>query len=341
LKWLFEFNVLKTIPMNGPIALPELSAQCNVPLQQLMVVSSIVIACGLLRRGNESNTVSHSFFSYHITTNPNWNKSVNMVMDLYMPIAAKLPELTTKYGGTDKLTETAFGLAYKTDMPFFEYISADPVRIRDFSVAMQNIATSDIQKAEHLLKMYDWSSIGAATVVDVGGSSGHASILLLKHFPELRVVVQDLPDVVEKVKEEQRITNLPTEVRSRLEFMAQDYFEEQRVQADVYLIRQCLHNHADKTAAKLLAQIVPAMKKGARILIVERLLPGEGVELTVEEEIHVTALSMLMMEMFNARERGVADWREVLRVADSRLKIRSVNKPVGSIFGGVEVVLEE
>lgn len=48
-----------------------------------------------------------------------------------------------------------------------------------------------------------------------------------------------------------------------------------------------------------------------------------------------------MMELFNARERGIADWRKVIEMADPRLKIRSVNKPIGCILGGVEVVLED
>src|SRR5690606_7151828 len=110
--------------------------------------------------------------------NPGWSKSVDMILQYYMPMSAKLTDHTKKFGPTDKLTETAFGLAFDTEKTFFEYITADETRIRDFSASMQNLATSDYQKAEHLLKMYDWSSLGEATVVDVGGSAGHISTML-------------------------------------------------------------------------------------------------------------------------------------------------------------------
>jgi hypothetical protein len=50
--------------------------------------------------------------------------------------------------------------------------------------------------------VYPWASLPNDTVVcDVGGSNGHASINLLKSFPQLKIVVQDLPGVVEQGQE--------------------------------------------------------------------------------------------------------------------------------------------
>jgi 6-hydroxytryprostatin B O-methyltransferase len=45
-----------------------------------------------------------------------------------------------------------------------------------------------------LVNGVDWASFGEATVVDVGGVSGHISFALAEAFPSLRFVVQDLPD---------------------------------------------------------------------------------------------------------------------------------------------------
>jgi ubiquinone/menaquinone biosynthesis C-methylase UbiE len=50
--------------------------------------------------------------------------------------------------------------------------------------------------------VYPWASLPENTVVcDVGGGNGHATIELLKVFPHLKVIVQDLPKVAEQGKE--------------------------------------------------------------------------------------------------------------------------------------------
>jgi hypothetical protein len=47
------------------------------------------------------------------------------------------------------------------------------------------------------LLVYPWASLPRDTVFcDVGGNNGHVSISLLKAFPQLKIVVQDLPAVV-------------------------------------------------------------------------------------------------------------------------------------------------
>lgn len=47
------------------------------------------------------------------------------------------------------------------------------------------------------LLVYPWASLPQDTVFcDVGGNNGHVSISLLKAFPQLKIVVQDLPAVV-------------------------------------------------------------------------------------------------------------------------------------------------
>ena len=47
-----------------------------------------------------------------------------------------------------------------------------------------------------VVKAYDWSSLGEAVVVDVGGSSGAIALEIVKAFPSIRAVVQDLPEVI-------------------------------------------------------------------------------------------------------------------------------------------------
>lgn len=50
--------------------------------------------------------------------------------------------------------------------------------------------------------MYDWENVPADTVIcDVGGGNGHATLGLMKQFPKLKVVLQDLPAVIKQGKD--------------------------------------------------------------------------------------------------------------------------------------------
>ena len=48
---------------------------------------------------------------------------------------------------------------------------------------------------------YEWSKLPAQSViVDVGGGIGSESLQLVREFPYFRIVVQDLPAVIEEAK---------------------------------------------------------------------------------------------------------------------------------------------
>lgn len=121
----------------------------------------------------------------------------------------------------------------------------------------------------HILNGYDSGSLGKSKVVDVGGSHGSLSIAIANRFPLLRCVVQDRPSVVDLGQH-----NLPSHLRHRIDFMAHDFFKEQPIKdADVYCLRWILHDWSDKYAARILDALIPALKPGAKVLVLEEVLP--------------------------------------------------------------------
>ncbi|RAH84229.1 hypothetical protein BO86DRAFT_397094 [Aspergillus japonicus CBS 114.51] len=58
-----------------------------------------------------------------------------------------------------------------------------------------------------------------------------------QRYPELRLIVQELPSVVDGAAE-----SLPNDVRDRVEFQAHDFFTPQPIQANAYLFRNISHN---------------------------------------------------------------------------------------------------
>ena len=105
-------------------------------------------------------------------------------------------------------------------------------------------------------------------MVDCRGSHGDASIAIARKHPSLHFIVQDLLHTIETHPP------VPAALAERVTYMVHDLFEEQPVKgADVYFFRWIFHNWSDKYCIRILQNLVPALKAGARILINEWCLP--------------------------------------------------------------------
>jgi hypothetical protein len=133
---------------------------------------------------------------------------------------------------------------------------------------MSFFTTGDGYSLNHLIHGYPWAAIAPGTVVDLGGSHGDAAFALARKYPDLRLIVQELPQVVANSKEEEGLN---------VEFMAHDFFQQQPINAaDVYLFRWVLHNWSDKYCVIALKALIPALKRGARVLVMDFVMPGPG-----------------------------------------------------------------
>lgn len=133
----------------------------------------------------------------------------------------------------------------------------------------------------YLVHNFPWASLGAGTVVDLGGSNGSVSVAIAEAHPDLNFIVQDKPEVIKSVK----ANEASGQVVTRISFMAHDFFTPQPIAADVYLFRYIFHNWPDAYATKILRQLIPVLKPGARVLINDHLLPEPNTaSLTTERE---------------------------------------------------------
>lgn len=152
----------------------------------------------------------------------------------------------------------------------FDWLSKNPAQAKRFNSAISTLVPSG-RASSFLTQSFDWASLGKGTVVDVGGAQGAISILLAEVFPDLRFVVQDLPEVLLGAQEK-----VPAHIAPRIEFVAHDFFTDQPAVADVYFLRAVLHNWPDEYCVKILQRLVPALRHGARIVINDSLVPEPG-----------------------------------------------------------------
>ena len=144
-------------------------------------------------------------------------------------------------------------------------MSMDETRQKRFATFMSAITRSVPDMTKSLVEQFDWRAFGKATMVDIGGGIGLVSVALAQAFPDLKITVQDFQGTIDE-----GIRHLPDDLRDRVRFMAHDATQSQPMKgADIYFERNVLHDYPDAMCVKIIRNLVPALKKGASVIINE------------------------------------------------------------------------
>jgi hypothetical protein len=149
-------------------------------------------------------------------------------------------------GGADPF-EAAHGV------PFFDWMARHPDRGATFDGAM---AAGGRMHALGLAKSLSWKTPGS--VCDVGGGTGALLAALLDLVPGLEGTVLDVPSVIGRAVQHERLTAL-----------AGDAFASVPTGFDTYLLVNVVHDWSDDDAARILATVAEAAAASARIVVVE------------------------------------------------------------------------
>jgi hypothetical protein len=100
----------------------------------------------------------------------------------------------------------------------------------------------------------------------------------------------------------------------RVEFVAGDILDEIPVEADLYLLNGVLRQWHDEAVRAILRNCRNAMKDGARLVIVERLMPERAADdpVTIMLDLH-------MMAITGGRARSLAEFEALLGEAGLKL----------------------
>jgi hypothetical protein len=155
---------------------------------------------------------------------------------------------------------------------------------------------------------------------------------LANAFSNLSIVVQDLQSVIE--------SRDMTAEKSSVTFVAHDFFTPQPfTKANILLLRTVIHDWGDKDAEKIIGQLIPAMENGARLVIMDTVLPDVPGSISPYREAMLRRRDITMMQFFNSREREYGEWIELLLRVNNRLRIVAKVEPHGSVMAIMEVVL--
>ena len=139
------------------------------------------------------------------------------------------------------------------------HLGKDPDYTRDFILGMHDYA---LLRGSEIVEYLDFG--GGLRLLDLGGGPGTYAIHFAQRWPDLRVTVFDLPDVVRIAAENARAGGVEEQVSTE----AGNYHEEEvGTGYDVAFISDVLHQEDPDTCRMILQKAYRALKPGGRLVV--------------------------------------------------------------------------
>jgi hypothetical protein len=185
-------------------------------------------------------------------------------------------------------------------MSTWEFLETQP----EFAAVFNNAMTSVSEFAvDPVIAAYDFSSF--STVVDVGGGHGRLISAIVAATPGIRGVLYDLPQVVEGAPA--LLTKFA--VSARVDVVGGSFFDAVPEGGDAYVLKNIIHDWADAESLTILKNVRAAAKPGARLLLVEFVIPDH------DREFIGKWADMEMLVQLAARERTADEYRKLYEQA--------------------------
>jgi hypothetical protein len=203
---------------------------------------------------------------------------------------------------TVRTGETAF--AHVNGAEVFPFYAAHPESAEPFNEAMSEMSAV---VGQAVVEAYDFSPY--KVIADIGGGHGQLLTSILRATPGAAGVLFDQPEVVEGAHPRLREAGLA----GRCRVAGGDFFESVPAGADAYVLKYIIHDWDEERALRILRNVHAAAPAGARLLLVESVVP-EGGEPSLSKltDVH-------MMVMTGGRERTEAEYAELFERAGFRL----------------------
>jgi len=198
----------------------------------------------------------------------------------------------------------------------FDYYRKTPSEADAFTEAMEGLTAVVAREAARTL-----DTVGVERVVDVGGASGALLVPILEANPALKATLFDLPNIIDG----EALTNIPDQIRSRLEKVGGDFFESVPP-ADLYLLKWILHDWNDEQCVTILRNCRKAISPGGRVAIFELIMWAP------EEGDLAPLMDLNMLVMMAGRERTLIEYSDLLAEAGfGEVAITSTETPMSVI----------
>lgn len=230
----------------------------------------------------------------------------------------------TNAAGTHLLPALQQGItpfAAQFGAPVFEYFQSHPQAAADFGQYM-GLMTRRMERfifSQHRFGPF-------ATVADIGGSMGDFVLAMLREYPGTRGVLFDRPDVVELA----RPAIAASPMADRVHLVGGSFFDSVPA-ADLYTLKQILHDWDDAECRDILRCIRSAMRPGARLAVIDHVLSDDP----TPNESQATDIAMMLWD--TGRERKQAEFAALFAGAGFAIERLTYNPSGHSVIEVVPV----
>lgn len=161
---------------------------------------------------------------------------------------------------------------------------------------------------------------GTEHLIDAGGGLGTMANLLLDTYPNLKVTVLDLHEVIEHARDQHQ-------GRNGLEWRAADLFTPWNVEADAVMLARVLHDWNDSACRQILQQARAVLSPGGSLFVVEMIVPEGG-----------TAGGLCDLHLLMAtggQERTLSEYRRLFELEGFELREVRNLPTLPCVLGGV------
>jgi hypothetical protein len=282
-----RFNIATSFPIDGEASFAEIAESCGISEADTRRVLRQATSQHIFKE-TRKGYVAHTSISKQIAENPLMRDWIAFKCNEEWRAAPRIVDAMAKWPGSEEPEHTAWVLANNATESLAKEIVKYPERLRRLPGAMQMAESGDGLQPKYCVDYLDWTNVH--TFVDVGGAGGSVCFEVARKAPSVKCIVQDQPFII-------AMANPPADVASHIEYTSHDFFTPQPVKgADIYFMRWILHDWSDKYALKILRNLIPALKNGARIIVNESVLPEPGILSPYQEQFpryfyRVSALS--------------------------------------------------
>ena len=336
-QWLYvaiKLGLPETL-MGKSLNAQELALELSVPhdrltrllyaLEQHGYFRRVITGTSRAGRNEEESPWTHTALSAVLAeTHPNSVRAIvlHWVEDCFVTSSALLEAFRTN--------TCAFSIHHRgKHRSFFQdYLTEYPQQSKQFSKAMsQSSAFTSLA----VLRDFDWSRY--TEIIDVGGASGSFLEMVLKANPKARGVLFDLEAVIDGA--EAVWTEKPVELTSRVTLRRGSFFHRETIpilpKRSTFVLRNILHDWPDDDCLRLLSNLRQSMPEQQSSLILIEFGLGFDSPRHILEQARST-IDMLMMVMFDGRERTHHQLERLLSEAGFRIKSVTPTRSIAHII---------
>lgn len=194
---------------------------------------------------------------------------------------------------------------YAHGKPIYDYLSEHPAEYELFDKSMSNLSDMGLPL---ILNACGFPKTG--TVADIGGGEGFLLSHILTMHAQLKGILFDLPEAL--LKAQAMLDEYG--VSSRATIMKGSFFEKMNITADIYILKNILHNWDDQHFLKILCNLSETMPSSSKIYIIEMVIPENNLP-SISKLLDIQMLGI----MAGGKERTLKEFSTLIEKAGLHL----------------------